>query len=389
MNSRFESGGAGLDRNVLIYTLSILSSILIVILIRRLVLWTRWKKLAGRDGLGLDKNALRSWWTQLSVELRQDPRKIFDSRERLSAELERLVDAEQTALAQLIQGLWVRRHDDLRRPYVGLDNVTQTESILVRDQEGRRLFEGYLRRVGSDAVDVVPFSKISIRESGVGTEHVELVRANREAIFARILKTSSDGRLWTFSVGEAARVAHQRLEFRIRTPLACLLFSKRLSALKAVKKELLNVDQPQHYLLEKARRENPPTYEDLMKRRKLFFSAELCHLIDLSALGARLRMLDLEESPGEGQRIFVYMPFTLNRQSHESLVEAQVAETWREPTEDPESECRIVRLIFHDMEDADIQKMRTLVNLINATPAKNATSLAEELHEEFRHIPLS
>ncbi len=390
VNSRFKSGGGGLDSSVALYALAILISVLAVIVIRRIVLWRRWNRIAGEEGLGLSRSALKLWWKYLSVELRQDPNKIFDSRERMSCELERLVDADEEELAKLIHQCWIRKKAEIRHPLSGQDNLLQTETVLVRDEDNKIILSGFLRRIGTDAVDVVPFRKTTIKEIGVGTTLVDLERARGcDSVFARILKTSSDGRLWTFSIGDAAKVEHQRLEFRIQIVLGGLVFDKRLKTLEEVQEEIDGTSKPTHHLLAKQQRENRVTIADLMKRKKLFYCSRLCHLIDLSAMGARLRIVDNEENLTAGKSIFLYLPFHVGGQQEEYLIEAEVVETWSEPTTDPEQEDRILRLRFFNLEPAELQSLRRLVNVINATPIQSMSSDAQELHEEFLYKPVS
>ena len=116
VNSRFESGNGGLDKNVVFYAIAILGSILTVVLIRRVVLWNRWCSLAGSNGLGLDRESLQLWWKHLSLELRQEPNKLFDSKERMGAELEKLVDVDKSDLARKIHKLWLKQRRDNRPP---------------------------------------------------------------------------------------------------------------------------------------------------------------------------------------------------------------------------------------------------------------------------------
>ncbi len=384
VNSRFEAGDAGLDSNVAIYAVSICASILAVILIRRVVLARRWSKIAGVEGFGLDKESLGKWWPYLSRELRQNPNRLFDSRERIATEMERLVENDESTLARLVHECWLRISPEARHPLTGLENLVQTETVLIRNEKGRLVMEGFLRRVGQDAVDVVPFVRTTIQEVGLGDKNVDLDRSGGcESIFARTLKTTADGRLWTFSIGVAAKVEYQRLEFRINTTLACLFFDKRLTALAEVKSQSECKDKPTHHLLAKQQRENKVTIANLMKRKKLIFSSRLCHLVDLSALGARLCIADPDHTLREGQSIFLFMPFEIRGMDEEHLVKAEIVETWTKPTPDPRNQDLVVRLRFFDLEDAELQLLRRLVNVLNATPLDATASKAEELHGEF------
>ena len=259
----------------------------------------------------------------------------------------------------------------------------------MRGEDGRTIYEGFLRRVGQDAVDVVPFKKLPPLNARVGSENVDLIRARGcEPVLARIIKVSPDGRLWTFSVGEAAKVAHQRLEFRIKTGLGALLFSKRLKTIEEMQREYRGIDKPRHHLIEKQRRESKMTYAKLMEQKKLFFSADLVHLVDLSALGVRLRMKDTDDFPDVDRPLYLYMPFDVGSQELEFIVRGTVVETWLESSEDEEAESRILRIRFFDLDDAEIQELRTLCNQLNAAGPKSTFSRAEEFAEQFKLIPL-
>ena len=178
VSGRFESGDAGLDAGVAMYALAILAGVLTVLVTRRAVVWYRVLRLLGPEGLGLDKESVTLWWGYLSPVLRQDPARLLSSRERMAAELERLADAGEDALAREVHKAWIEHTPAAQNPRNGLKNLVQTEAIRVRDHKtGRRIFEGYLRRVGQDAVDVVPFKKVGMERMSEGSGHVYLIRA--------------------------------------------------------------------------------------------------------------------------------------------------------------------------------------------------------------------
>lgn len=385
VNSRFESGNGGVDTNVLLYALALLVSVATVLVIRQIVIWHRWGKLAGADGLGLDNKSVKKWWKFLSKDLQQNPHKLFDSRERIAAELERLVAADQGDLARLVHECWIRSTPDVRNPLSGLENLLQTEMILIRDQDGKIILEGFMRRVGTDSIDMVPFRKTSMQEVGLGKDNVDIDRnVGCESIYAKVMKTSTDGRLWTFSIGVAAQVDHQRQEFRIRTPLGALVFDKRHNALSTVKADMDTSIVPTHHLLAKEQRERTVTYADLMRRKKLFYSARLCHLNDLSALGARLQLDDSDNQLIEDQSVYLFLPFVINGKVEESLIIGKIVEIWQEPNA-TNGESTIARLRFIDIEDSELLAMRRLVNVLNATPIENQSSDAQELCDQYRY----
>ncbi|MFT7619578.1 MAG: hypothetical protein ACI97A_003234 [Planctomycetota bacterium] len=389
VNSRFKSSTGGLDTNVAIYALALMVSVLLVILARRVVLWHRWVKLAGPLGFGLDKKALKSWWGYLTADQRQDPEKIFSSKERIATELERLVAADEGKLARSIHERWVQRQPDVKNPLSGIKNLKQAEMILVRDDQGKLILEGFLRRVGTDSIDLVPFRRTSLGEAGLGKGQVHIDRnAGCDSIDAKVLKATADGRLWTFNIGVAAKVDYVRQEFRIKVQLDAMIFDKRQSTLAGIKTDMDTTVVPTHHLLAKQQRERTVTFADLMRRKRMFISARRCQLVDLSALGARICIQGNEIELRESQPLYLFLPFVINSQVEQYLIQANVVEVWDEVTATSD-ESRMVRMRFESLEDAELLALRRLINVLNATSEDNIYSDAQEICREYEYSDIN
>ena len=386
VNSRF-SADDEIDQEAAYVVLALLVVILFALVMWRFWRWSRWERLAGIKSFGLDKKDLRLWWGHLANEQKIDPKRIFDSRERFCAQLTHLINEGETELARRVHDLWLSIDKATHERKQGLANLILSEKAVLRNADGRRLLDGFIRRLGKESLDVVPYSKSATNAQDAIPEQVHLERASGEIIPTRVYKIAPNGFPWTLTVGPGVDKKHERHEYRVKLTQEALLFPA-LENLKKIRQLVTEPITPTHHLLAKNQKNAPPSYEGLMRQYKVIYESHLVECEDLSALGVRIHMTEVREDLQQGQTIYLFIPFDIDGQHEDYLVSAQIVETWFKPRGMDMEPLHVLRCQFLGIRDIEFRRLRQLVNRIGQVDATKIHSRAAALAEEFAFNPL-
>ena len=257
--------------------------------------------------------------------------------------------------------LWLARDEKSREPQRGREGFVQLEHIRLRRDDGF-VIDGFLRRVGSDAIDFVvsePATQLPLAE-----EEFVIERARGEHIGGCALDVQNLHGPWTFGVGPQARAGQQRSEFRVSLALEALVFeaSPRLDTIRA---ELADPEISDHHLLAKHQLANPKTAEDLFSKWGFLDLAEIVRLDDFSALGVRFRLREPRIEIDTNKPLYLFLPFDVDGRSEEYLISAVTVEVWTE-TLDGQNVDHVLRCRFFEIEEEEVRRLRHLVNRLAA-----------------------
>ncbi|MCB9833084.1 MAG: hypothetical protein H6807_11485 [Planctomycetes bacterium] len=380
LQERMDDGGAA-NQRFLIPVLVTLGLGLVSLVALRAWRWKKFRACMGERGFGLDRKLLQPLWKALDPESRLDPSRLIRSRELIGALLEQLASRDRGLLRREFLRHVIGQNEDLRHPREGMAQVAQLERLRLHREDGF-ILEGFVRRVGQHAIDFVALD--TPMQLPFQDEMLQIERANGEHLQGRVLRITGLHGPWTIGIGEAAVHGHRRQEFRVTLDAEGLAFAAS-PRLEKIRLAIIAPEEPVHFLIAKQKAENPDTYESLLARGQHFASAQPFRFDDLSALGARIRMVKPPFKLKVDSQIYLYLPFEIDERREDHLVSAEVVEIWEESLDGSQTDV-VLRCRFFDIQEEELRRMRILVNQVAATKDR-FRSVAPDLLEQYRRRP--
>lgn len=354
------------------------------VIARRVLERMRWQRAvsAGDDGLELDVRDYTSWWNVLSDETRRHPERLLESPAYFSQHLSDLVRRGHISLARRLHLAWMRTPNGAKSR--DTQAILVADHVVVRDDHGALLAEGFIRHVGPSDVEFVVYDEGAGWPPEDADHRAFIEKANGYRLRTQLSERRGD-QFWSLIVGIEAEIGHRRDHHRVSAKNGALLFASQ-RRLAEVRNWVLHDGPAEHFLIREQRKLNPPTYSSEFERRSIWSDGCPILLEDIGAGGARVRTAELPEASRPGKPYYVFLSFLLDQKPFEMLLPATALTEWEICPDD--KAWRRIRLQFDDLTPKEHGHLRMLLTRLSNVENATTGSIVCDLDDQKSPVTL-